>query len=104
MKTRAGVYYDLTKSEYRATLDGNTFVFSSQLHKEKFLSRYRRNRESINDSLTRRFNVDIAVPALADAVLYSKIENRGFLIVTQKGSITCRNSITFDGVNLTVRS
>ena len=80
MYTRDGICYDLNKSIYKSTQNGVTFVFSSKLYKEKFESKLKEHRESINKSLSNRFRISIDVSTLADVVLYMKIEKRGFLI------------------------
>ena len=85
MITRNGICYDFSLSEYRTTVNNLTFVFSSQLHLDKFKQRLKENRETINRSLTKRFDYCVDVTALADIVLYKKIETRGFLIVTNEG-------------------
>ena len=65
---------------------------------KKFMKRKDENREFINASLSRRFGFDIDVSALADIVLYRKIETRGFLIVTSEGIELCqRNNIAYVG-------
>lgn len=98
MITKNGVCYDFNVSEYRVTVDNLTFVFSSQLHLDKFKQRLSENRNTINRSLAKRFNLHIDVSTLADIVLYKKIETRGFLIVTNEGTeLWQRNSITFVG-------
>lgn len=85
MRTRNGVYYNLELSGYRHTIDNITFVFSSQLHKDKFKKKLTENRNKINVSLSKRFNISVDVPHLADIVLYRKIETRGFLVITADG-------------------
>ena len=85
MITRNGVCYDFNISEYRHTENGLTFVFSSQLHLDKFKNKLKENRDIVNYSLTKRFNFSVDVAQLADIVLYRKIETRGFLIVTNEG-------------------
>lgn len=97
MISRNGVVYDLNVSPYRYTVDGLTYVFSSKLHLSKYKKKYRENRDIINYSLTRRFNMPVDVSQLADIVLYRKIETRGFLIVTVEGNELCQNNITYGG-------
>jgi YHS domain-containing protein len=97
MKTRNGVYYDLTHSCYRVTVDGLTFVFSSKSHKDKFKKKLKENREIVNYSLTKRFKLTVNVSQLADIVLYRKIETRGFLILTNEGNSICQKSVKFVG-------
>lgn len=104
MISRNGICYDLEISEYTSTQNGLTFVFSSQLHKDKFESRLKQNRETINYSLTKRFNISIDVSTLADVVLYRKIETRGFLIVVKEDKMQCLKHITFAGGKMTLKN
>lgn len=97
MITRNGICYDLEMSSYRVKIDGLTFVFSSKMHKEKFINKHKEHREKVNVSLSRRFNYDVNVDKLADIVFYRKIENRGFLIIDNEGNKLCQNNITFGG-------
>ena len=104
MISRNGVVYDLSVSSYRCTIDGLTYVFSSKLHLDKFKKKLKENRDIINYSLTRRFNLSVDVSQLADIVLYRKIETRGFLIVTGEGNELCQNNITYVGGEVTIQS
>lgn len=104
MLTRNGVCYDLVKSPYRITLDNVTFVFSSQPHLDKFESRLKTNRETINYSLTKRFGFSVNVSTLADVVLYKKIETRGFLIEVEEVEYKCLKSLKLDGAKVTTRN
>lgn len=97
MISRNGVVYDLSVSSYRYTIGNLTFVFSSKLHLDKFKKKYKGNRDIINYSLSKRFNLKVNVAQLADVVLYRKIETRGFLIVTGEGKELCQNNITYIG-------
>lgn len=104
MISRNGVVYDLNISSYRCTLDGLTFVFSSKLHLDKFKKKYKENRDIINYSLSRRFNLSVNVSQLADIVLYRKIETRGFLVVTGEGKELCLDNITYIGGEVTIQN
>lgn len=97
MISKNGVVYDLNISSYRYTVGNLTYVFSSKLHLDKFKKKLKENRDIINYSLTKRFNVTVDVSQLADVVLYRKIETRGFLIVTAEGKELCQNNITYVG-------
>lgn len=103
MISRNGVVYDLSVSSYRHTVGGLTYVFSSKLHLDKFKKKLKENRDIINYSLTKRFNIMVDVSQLADIVLYRKIETRGFLIVTGEGNELCQNNITYGGGEVTIR-
>lgn len=104
MLTRNGVCYDLTKSPYRITQKGVTFVFSSQPHLMKFESRLKTNRDTVNYSLTKRFGFSVDVSTLADVVLYKKIETRGFLIEVEEVEYKCLKSLKLGGVKVTLRN
>ena len=101
MLTRNGVCYDFKLSQYRATIDGTTFVFSSQLHMDKFVNKLKENRDTINRSLSNRFNSHVDVSALADVVLYKKIETRGFLIVTEDKELWQNKNLKYVGGTVT---
>lgn len=83
--TRNGVCYDLRNSPYKHTCqygESNiVFHFSSELNRKRFEERVLDNRQTINTSLTNRFNMRIKINKLADIDLYSKVEKRGFYIV-----------------------
>lgn len=105
MISRNGVYYDLSKSDYKYSVNGITFVFSSLLHLQKFKKKYKENRIKINSSLTNRFGMYVDVSALADMVLYKKIETRGFLVVCDEGyEIWEKEHIIFGGGKMTKRN
>lgn len=104
MYSRNGVCYDLPKSAYRLTVNGLTYVFSSQLHLDKFKNKYRENRDIVNYSLSKRFNINVDVSQLADIVLYRKIETRGFLIVNNEGTNLWHENLRFVGGKVTHRN
>lgn len=103
MKSRRGICYDLNISDYRTSINGITYVFSSQIHLDKFTRKLKENRHTINTSLSKRFNLNIDLSTLADLVLYKKVETRGFLIVTDEGINLCQNNIQFVGENPTLK-
>lgn len=102
MISRNGICYDLELSEYKHTENKVTFVFSSQLHLDKFKNKINENRDIIRYSLSRRFNILVDIPLLADLVLYRKIETRGFLVINEEGQKICqREKIKFVGGRVT---
>ena len=106
--TRGGVTYDLGVSPFTHTETYKngydlTFMFSSEFNKDRFLERMKENREKINSSLTKRFNMNIEFSVLADVKLYSTVEKRGFHIKSNE-SITCLNTIELSGETLIVKS
>lgn len=104
MISKRGICYDLQKTPFTSTQNGLTYCFSSQLHLDKFESRLKENREVINYSLTKRFNVCVDVSTLADVVLYKKIETRGFLIQMGEVDYKCQKSIKLNGVKATSKN
>jgi hypothetical protein len=94
--TRNGVIYDLRKSPYFLQIDTRTYYFSSEIHKQKFAKKLLENRDSINYSLTMRFNITIIFNALADLILYIKIESRGFRVLEGSTEL-CLNHLILDG-------
>ena len=92
--TRGGIEYDFNKSPFNVATEKYTFVFSSQLHADKFRERLKQNRQKINESLSNRFNIYIYADEIADFLLYGAIERRGYLIKDHEGGvIKCQNEI-----------
>lgn len=106
MLTRAGVCYDLEKTPYKESLIYNkenviTFKFSSEYNQNNFVNKLKANREKINNSLTKRFNLSVEVDLLADIKLYQSIEKRGFLLAIESENVTCLNTIKLNGLMMT---
>lgn len=104
MLTRNGIAYNFNTSPYKATVnyskdDSITYTFSSELYKEKFLTKLDESRNVINNSLSKRFGFDIINDKLSDIKLYSSTEKRGFLITIGDMNYTCLNIIKLDGQN-----
>lgn len=103
MLTVRGIAYDLELSPYKSEIIYNqekiTFKFSSKMYETKFNDKLVENRNKINTSLSNRFGFNISNDLLSDIILYSKIEKRGFLIISEKEKYRCLNSIKLDGHN-----
>lgn len=95
--TRYGVAYDFNESPFKMLItygdEDITFVFSSQLYKDKFAAKLEKNRETINNSLSNRFGFNINGDKIADLRLYQNIEKRGFLIYKGLVKIECQDDI-----------
>lgn len=104
MKSRKGIFYDLNVSEYRATINNITYVFSSELHKQKFIERVKDNRENINSKLTKRYGIEIENNILADLILYKSVETRGYLVINGVGEKLCKETVKLDGVKVTKKN
>lgn len=100
--SRGGVAYDLSLSPFKVELnykeDKITFKFSSELNVGRFENKIKEHRETINKSLSNRFNIGIDIPVISDIVLYSKIEKRGFLVLINGEEYKCQNIIKLTGV------
>jgi hypothetical protein len=106
--TRSKIAYNLHYSPHRQEIaygEGNTtYVFSSELYKQKFLEKLETNRQQISASLTKRFGVLVRNDALADFRLYTTIEKRGFLLIQDRVEIECRDRVVFDSVRMTLKN
>lgn len=106
--TRSNIAYDLSISPHRETLPYGgcdlTFVFSSELYKNKFLEKRRENEVQINNSLSKRFGFEVRLPVLADVKLYSTIEKRGFLIIKDGKESIWQKDLLLDGEMMTLRN
>lgn len=97
MLTRYGVCYNLENSPYIFKTLSTTFHFSSQFYFEKFVEEYRQHRKKIADSLSLRFNFGVTFDSVADIVLYSRIEKRGFYIIYKGVEFKCRENLRLHG-------
>lgn len=102
--TRNGIVYNLNISPYRITLDDITFYFSSINHLEKFSEKLIENRNLIKYSLSKRFGFNVNITLLADIVLYSRVETRGFLITSNGRIYQCKKDITLNGGKMTKKN
>lgn len=111
MKSRNGVYHTISESVYREEInypESNMtliFMFSSTFYQDKFRNKLIENRYQINTVLRNRYKFFLDFDVLADILIYSKIEKRGFLIGRKDNhskdiSFLCRNDIVLGGVQL----
>lgn len=104
MKSRKGIFYDLNVSEYRVTLNNITYVFSSELHRQKYNERVSENRKVFNSKLTKRYGIEIENNIMADLTLYKSVETRGYLVINGVGEKLCKETIKLDGVKVMKKS
>lgn len=106
MKTRNGIYYDLNESVYKhhSKEMGLTFVFSSDLYLCKFEEQFKLHRKDFNLKHSVRFKINVNFKVLPDIILYSKIEKRGFLILSERGQALCQNDLILNGERVTLKS
>lgn len=106
--TRDNIAYDFNISPHKLAVnypdEEITFVFSSNLYKTNFEKRLLENRETINNSLSKRFGVNIRADKIADLRLYQNIEKRGFLLYKGLVKVECLNDIILDGQKMTLQN
>lgn len=78
--TAKGIYHNLRESKYTVSNSEVVFFFSSVVYMQKFMARYKENRNMFESKITRvaddvPYNLDM----WADITLYEEIEKRGFL-------------------------
>ena len=101
--SRGGICYNLEITPFTVISKYENrkvkFSFSSEFYKGKFEAQIKEHREKINQSLSKRFGLVVFNPLLADIVLYSKIETRGFYLLIDDEEYKCLSSIKLTGVN-----
>lgn len=101
--SRGGICYNLEVTPFFITEKYEnrkvTFNFSSEFYKTKFINQIEEHREKINESLSKRFGLVVFNPILADIVLYSKVESRGFYLLIDDKEYKCLSNIKLSGVN-----
>lgn len=106
--TRSNIAYDLKVSPHETNITYSdeviTFIFSSDLYRQKFAEKLIDNRKKINESLSNRFGFTIVNDKLCDLKLYCTIEKRGFLIFQNQRGIECLDNIILDGHQMMKKS
>lgn len=106
--TRGGIAYDFYESPYELKVSYTNFdliyKFSSAKNVNKFKSKLNIQRTNIHESLSKRFKINLYLDFVADLKLYSLIETRGFLIISEDSVFECLEEVTFDGINLTKKN
>lgn len=103
-KTRPIIIYDLSKSPYKHTEDGMTYIFSSEYHRDNFISRLPEMREYVEGIMLRKFKMRCKFNQLADMRLYLKIETRGFRVECGGHTHICPETIVLSGANGTYQN
>lgn len=103
--SRGGIAYNLETSPYTwEVIYSNDlkirYMFSSEYYLNKFKEKQMKNREKIEESLSKRFGLTVLLDELSDIVLYSKIEIRGFFIYINEVEYKCLNTIKLNGVKV----
>lgn len=88
--TQRGIYHNLKESKYVLSNTEIMLYFSSELYLNQFIKKVDKNRARYRKRFeaTEHLNSD----ALADIILYTEIEKRGFRIVQRGFEITCREA------------
>lgn len=101
--SRGGICYNLEVTPFTVVKKYEDrkviFSFSSEFYKNKFEMQLKDHREKINQSLSKRFGLMYFNSLLADIVLYSKVESRGFYLLIDNEEYKCLSNIKLTGVN-----
>lgn len=95
-KTRSGVYYDLTESEFVVHAADFYFYFSSASHMHKFKARLFDATNEFNERITKRYGINLSARIAPALALYLKIETRGFYVVRYEKSYFTHESLEKD--------
>ena len=80
MLTKNGICYDLENSPFVCTTPFFEYRFSSGTHLRKFNGNVDLRKSWLNDSMSRRFHIDVDMEILAELQLYMQVETRGFYV------------------------
>lgn len=97
---RAIIYSDLQETEFKYQAEKFIFHFSSMFYLNKFKEEIDDFRDKIRRKFTTLYLIPVELNDYAAIILYSKIEKRGFYIVSRetKGVINWLGNITLNGV------
>ena len=103
MLTRHGVCYNLKETPYKVKIQYNNDIiiyhFSTTSNIERFQNKLQDNRDKINESLSKRFNIELENDKLCDLRLYTMIEKRGFFIECGERNYECLSNLKLNGQN-----
>jgi len=104
MKTK--IYYNIEETEYIFQTENFIFYFSSLFYLQKFIEKYKENREEIQYKLSSRYNIEFDSIDYCDFILYSKIEKRGFKIVCKNSEVVfkCLKNLKLNGEIRTLKN
>lgn len=80
MLTKNGICYDLENSPFICATPFFEYRFSSGTHLRKFKDNVDSRKSWLNDSMSRRFHIDVDMEILAELQLYMQVETRGFYV------------------------
>lgn len=75
-----GIEFNLKESNYKVTLQGLTFYFSSKLYLNKFTANIKDYIFNENAKIKTKYNLDIVMDIYFMISYYKKVEKRGFRI------------------------
>lgn len=92
------VYHELRDSPYKISTGNFTYVFSSNFYMVKFAQEQLQWRRKLKAKMEALYLVKVYFDDYADLVLYSKIEKRGFRVITSSNEvIEWLNQVKLDG-------
>jgi len=84
MKTINGIELDLTKSDYKYSILGYTFYFSSEFYMNNFKNNVKFFSEIEGVKIKNKYKVFINLNLYLTFVYYKRIEKRGFYVIDNK--------------------
>lgn len=97
MLSPRGICYNLKESPYTISTGDIVFYFSSEFYRQKFEEEADAHRLKISESLSNRFDLKLSFKNMADIVLYSKIEKRGFYLTYKGVEYNCKKNLILRG-------
>ncbi len=86
--TKRGVYHNLKESKYVVSNADITFFFSSEYTLNKFMDRYKKDRDYFKHNIMKITDTNLNFDMLSDIETYRKTEKRGFYVWLKGVSIT----------------
>lgn len=104
--TDYGIVYDIEQTPFVRYRNGLNFHFSSRRHLEKFTQKMVAHEQWLNDSMSRRFHVEVDMRVLADIQLYMRIETGAFYVKNLiEGKVyRCPEDVKLDGLHVRSRN
>ena len=95
LTTERGICLNLNESEYKITIEGFTYYFSSRIYLEKFVSKVREFIALETAKIYVKYKIKLNLELYFMIAFYSKIEKRGFRIVDESNKKEITKSCGF---------
>lgn len=95
MLTTGEIYLNIEESDYKYTIEGISFYFSSKVYLEKFKNKVKEFISLETAKIYVRYKINLNLDLYFMIVLYTRIEKRGFRVYDEINKKKLTKNVTF---------